>query len=72
VAFEYWNGLTDTEKLAIATRAKEAQDRTGHHTCYWCGSPLAHRGYDYTSSVRDPREICKGHCQQRRFFDDPD
>jgi hypothetical protein len=71
MAFSWWHGLSDAEKQTIADRAKEAQDRTGRHTCYWCGASLDPGDYDLTSDARDPREICKGYCRNRRFFDDP-
>ena len=72
MASDWWKSLSDEEKLAIALQAQKAQDETGHRTCYWCGASLDDQGHDYTSSVTDRREICKGFCKQRRFFDNPD
>ena len=71
MAFEHWDSLSDEEKLEIASKAKKEHDGCGHHRCYWCGEPISSRNYDYTSDVRDPREICRGHCKGIRFFDNP-
>lgn len=67
----WWRNLSDTEKYRIANEAREAHDKSGRTTCYWCGAKIVSNGYDFTSSAKDPREICKGYCRQRRFFDDP-
>lgn len=71
MAFKWWRELSDTEKQAIAGQAKEVHDNAGRQICYWCGAPLDPGYCDFTSNVRDPREICKGCCRNRRFFDDP-
>jgi len=71
MSFKYWGNLLDSEKLRIATQAKETQDKAGCNICYWCGEPLSSGEYEYTSDARNPRKICKGYCRGRRFFDNP-
>lgn len=72
MAFEHWNKLSNEERSAIAEQAAEKQDAAGRHICYWCGAPIGPGGYAFTSNARDPREICKGECKNRRFFDNPE
>ena len=71
MAFEYWDSLSYAEKLKIVRQAEKEQDATRRRTCFWCRASLDDR-YDYTSNVKDPREICKGVCKALRFFDNPD
>ena len=71
MAFEHWNSLSDSEKMKIAQQAQKEHDACGRRKCYWCGEPFTF-GYEHTFSARDPREICKGYCRKRRFFDNPE
>ena len=72
MAFEYWNSLPDAEKQEIVKQAEKAQEATGRHTCFWCGASLSYNGYGLTANANDPREICKGVCKGRRYFDNPE
>ena len=69
MAFKYWNNLSDTQRSEIVMQAKERHDACGRIRCFWCGEALTN--YDFTSDARDPREICKGFCRGRRYFDNP-
>lgn len=71
MSFMYWEGLSEQQKADIIAKAKEAQDKSRRNTCFWCRSSFGLKGYDFTSNAHDPREICKGVCGNRRFFDDP-
>lgn len=72
MAFDWWRNLSDADKCIVANKAQEVHDKNGRTTCYWCGAKIKYSGYDFTSSAKDPREICKGYCKQRRFFDSPE
>lgn len=67
--FDWWRSLSDENKCIIANKVLEAHDKSGRTTCYWCGANIMHNGHDLTSNAKDAREICKGYCKQRRFFD---
>ena len=72
MVFDWWRNLSDADRCIVANKALEAHNKSGRTTCYWCGSDITYKGYDFTSNAKDAREICKGYCECRRFFDAPE